>query len=96
MDALEGQSGVDTCHHGIRQKSFLAVIWERKAAAWGGGLAVWGVLLGRLQSSGAGVVAVSADVVGGANPGEREKLLQKRKSGKKNRGTRDFWRPAAE
>ena len=54
------------------------------------------MLLGRLQSSGAGVVAVSADVVGGANPGEREKLLQKRKSGKKNRGTRDFWRPAAE
>ena len=32
-------------------------------------------LLGRLQSSGAGVVAVSAELVGGANPGEKEKLL---------------------
>ena len=76
MDALEGQSGVNTCHHGIRQKSFcLAVIWGRKGLHEGGGLAVLGRSVWERvwQSSGAGVVAVSADLVRRANPGEKKR-----------------------
>ena len=41
----------------------------------GGCLAVGGVLLGRLQSSGAGVVAVSADMVRRANPGGKKRAF---------------------
>ena len=52
--AFEGQSGVDTCHHGIRQKSFWLLFEGEKPAAWGGRLAVGGMLFGRLQSSGVG------------------------------------------
>ena len=52
--AFEGQSGVDTCHHGIWQKSFLAVIWGGKASCMKE--VVWPLeeCFWRLQSSGAG------------------------------------------
>ena len=54
---------------------FLAVIWGRKGLHEGGGLAVLGRSVWERvwQSSGAGVVAVSADLVRRANPGEKKR-----------------------
>ena len=52
--AFEGQSGVDTCHHGIKQKSFWLLFEGEKPATWGGRLAVGGVL-GERAEAGRGV-----------------------------------------
>ncbi|RVX20089.1 hypothetical protein CK203_004671 [Vitis vinifera] len=83
---FEGQSGVDTCHHGIKQKSFWLLFEGEKPAAWGGRLAVRDIFVraeaGREVGESSRGGARRGDILSGA-----VKLTARGIA-----GGRDFWR----